>query len=138
MSTFEFVKMSFCKESNKLVGASDYLAWKKRIDLNLIENEVMDQVKGSITKPRKEDAQALAKYMKGEVRTQRIVIESINDPLILYVSKLETSKEIYDKLVELYFVSIVGEVISIRQEIYKLRMSREDGIASCFMRIFEI
>jgi len=36
--------------------------------------------------------------MKGEVRAQRIIIKSINDPLIPYVSKLETSKEIDDKL----------------------------------------
>jgi hypothetical protein len=124
MSTSESVKMSFCKESNKLVGASNYLAWKKRTDLNLIENEVMEHVKGSITKPRKEDAQALAKYMKGEVRAQRILIESIKDPLIPYVSKLETSKEIYDKLVELFSVSTAGEVISLRQELYKLKISK--------------
>jgi len=60
--------MYFCKESNKLVGASNFLAWKKTIDLNLIENEIMEHVKGSITKPPKEDAQALVRYMKGEVR----------------------------------------------------------------------
>ena len=98
--------------------------------MSLIENEVMEHVKGCITKPRKEDAQALAKYMKGEFRAQRILIESIKDPLIPYVSKLETSKEIYDKLVELYSVSTVGEVISLRQELYKLKMSKEEGIAS--------
>jgi len=74
-------------------------------------NEVMEHVKGSITKPPKEDAQALARYMKREVRAQRILIESIKDPLIPYVSKLETSKEIYDKLVELFFVSTAREVI---------------------------
>ncbi len=90
----------------------------------------MEHVKGSITKPRKEDAQALAKYMKGEVKAQRILIESIKDPLIPYVSTIETSKEIYDKLVELYSISTVGEVISLRQELYKLKMSREYGIAS--------
>lgn len=82
-----------------MVGASNYLAWKKRIDVNLIENKVMDHVKGSITKPAKEDAQALAKFMKGEVRAPRILIESIKDSLTPYVSKLDTSKEIYDKLV---------------------------------------
>ena len=86
-------KCLFCKESNKLVGDSNYLAWKKRIDLCLIENEVMEHVKGSITKLRKEDAQDLAKYMKGEVRAQRILIESIKDPLIPHVSKLETSNK---------------------------------------------
>lgn len=68
MSTSEPVKMSFCKVSNKLVGASNFLAWKKRADLNLIENEVMEHVNGSTTKPRKEDSQALARFMKGEVR----------------------------------------------------------------------
>ena len=57
MSTSEYVKMSFCKESNKFVGASNYLAWKKMTYLNLIENGVMDHVKGSITKPGEEDAQ---------------------------------------------------------------------------------
>jgi len=98
MSTFEYVKMSICKESNQFVGASNYIAWKKRTYLNLVENEVMEHVKGFITKLWKEDAQAVAKYMKGEVRAQRIIIKSINDPLIPYVSKLETSKEIYDKL----------------------------------------
>ena len=69
------IKMtSFCKESNKLVGASNFLAWKKRIDLILIENEVVEHVKVSITKPPKEEAQSLEKYIKGEIRAQNILI----------------------------------------------------------------
>ena len=92
MSTSESVKMSFYKESKKLVGSSNFLAWKKSTDLILIENEIVEHVKGSITKPPKEEAQALVKYMKGEVRVQRIFIEFVKDPFIPYVSKLETSK----------------------------------------------
>ena len=82
MTTPESIKMSFCKESNNLVRSTNFLALKKRIDLILIENEV-DHVKGSIIKSPKEDAQAHARYMKGKVRAQRILI----DPLIPYVSK---------------------------------------------------
>jgi len=67
MSTSELIKMSFCKESNKLVGLVNFLAWKKRTNLILIENEVVEHVKGSINKPPKEETQALAKYMEGEV-----------------------------------------------------------------------
>ena len=52
-----------------------------------------------------------------EARAQTILIESIQDSLIPYVSKLETSKEIYDKLVELFLISTAGEVISMRQEL---------------------
>jgi len=109
--------MSFGKESKKLVGTSYVLAWKKRIDMNLIEIEVIEHVEGSITEPLKEDARALAKFMKGEVRDQIILIEFIKDLPIPYVSKLETSKEIYDKLVDLFSVSSAGEVISLRQEL---------------------
>lgn len=130
--------MSFHEESNKLVGASNFLAWKKRTNLNLIEDEVMEHVKGSITKPPKEEAQAHAKFMKGEVRPQKILIESIKDPLIPCVSKLETSKEIYDKPIELFSTSIAGEVISLRQELYRMKVSKGGGITSYSMRVSEI
>jgi len=53
---------SFCKKRNKCVGASNYLAWKKRIDLALIEHEVMEYVTGEITEPSKDKTQELAKY----------------------------------------------------------------------------
>lgn len=38
----------------------------------------------------------------------------------------------------MYSISIAGEIISLRQELYKLKMSKEEGIISYFMRIFEI
>ena len=77
MTISDNIKMSFRKESNKLVGAVNFLAWKKRTDLNLIENEVMDHIKGSITHTPKEDTQAHARFMKGEVIAHRILIQSI-------------------------------------------------------------
>jgi len=59
MSTSEHVKMYFCKEIKKLVRPSNYLLWKKMTDTNLIENEVMEHVKGSIIKPAKEYSHTL-------------------------------------------------------------------------------
>ena len=67
--------------------------------------------------PKKKDAPGHAKYMKGEIWAQRILIESIKDSIIPYVSKLETAKELYEKLVELFSVRTAGEVISLRQEL---------------------
>ena len=66
--------ISFFKESNKLVGSSIFFTWKKRTNLILIENEVVEHVKGLITNNIKQEAQALAEYMKGEIRAQRILI----------------------------------------------------------------
>lgn len=80
-----------------MVGVANFLAWKNRTDLLLKENEIMDYIKGSVTVPAKEQTQALVKFNKDGTRAQRILIEYIKDPLIPYVSKLETYKEIYDK-----------------------------------------
>jgi len=45
---------SFCKEGNKLDVSSNFQAWNKRIDLILVENEVMDYVLGKVKEPEKE------------------------------------------------------------------------------------
>ena len=108
-----------------MVGTNNFLAWKKRTDLLLKENELLEHIKGNVTIPAKEQTQALAKYNKDETRAQGILIESIKDSLIPYVSKFEASKEIYDKLVELFSISTVGEVISLRNELYKMKISKE-------------
>jgi hypothetical protein len=39
------------KYENKLDGASNFIAWKTRIDLILAKNKVLDIVKGKIVKP---------------------------------------------------------------------------------------
>ena len=42
MSPSEYISMSFYKERNKLVGTNNFLAWKKRTDLLLKENELLE------------------------------------------------------------------------------------------------
>ena len=43
------------KSENKLDGASNFRAWKTRIDLILAKNKVLDIVKGKIVKPKFEE-----------------------------------------------------------------------------------
>jgi hypothetical protein len=39
------------RSENKLEGASNFIAWKTRIDLILAKNKVLDIVKGKIVEP---------------------------------------------------------------------------------------
>jgi predicted lipoprotein len=43
------------KSENKLEGASNFRAWKTRIDLILAKNKVLDIVKGKIVEPEFEE-----------------------------------------------------------------------------------
>ena len=46
------------KGENKLEGASNYRSWKKRIDLILEKNKVLDVVKGKMKKPTEDSSDA--------------------------------------------------------------------------------
>ena len=96
---------SFCKERNNLVGASNYLAWKKRVDLILTKQEVMEYVIGEFIKHKKDKTQELEKYKKGEVSAQMIIVEYIKYYLVTFIANMKTSKAMYSKLVNLYYVS---------------------------------
>ena len=55
------------KRENKLEGASNYKAWKKRINLILGKNKVLDLVKGKVKKLTNESSDALrTKHLKGK------------------------------------------------------------------------
>jgi len=77
----------FCKERNKLARSTNFLAWKKRIDLALTENEVKEYVFGEVVEPSKEKTQELEKYKKGEVRAQIIIVEPIKYQLVPFVEE---------------------------------------------------
>ena len=42
------------KETNKLIGSTNFLAWKKRIDLTLTKHEVMEYVLNEVVEPSKD------------------------------------------------------------------------------------
>ena len=55
----------------------------------------------------------MPKFMKGDIRAQKTLIESIKDSIISDVPNLKSSKGVYKKSVELFSVSTAGEAISL-------------------------
>eukprot|EP00253_Pinus_taeda_P032354 PITA_32354 len=115
---------------DKLREKSDYHEWKMSLDLTLEEHEVLDHVTGRITKPPSNAPAATRnKYTRGEVKAKKNIWDSIDKHLVVYISKLNTSKEIYNRLgkdedIQSYFLRItkikndllsIGEVISNRE-----------------------
>ena len=88
------------KSENKLDGASNFRAWKKRIDLMLAKNKVLDIVKGKIVKPKFEEGKekepqniaAMEKFKDVDINAMSIIVDSIKDHLIPYISHLDSSR----------------------------------------------
>lgn len=69
----------------------------------------MEYILGEVVVLDKENIQDLAKNKKGEVRAQRIMVESNKDHIVPFVSNLNTSKAMYGKLIKLYSISTQGQ-----------------------------
>jgi hypothetical protein len=134
------------KSENKLDGASNFRAWKTRIDLILAKNKVLDIVKGKIVKPEFEEGKekepqniaAMEKFKDVDINAMSIIVDSIKDHLIPYISHLDSSKKMYDALTNLFSVKNIGQVMSLKNELCDMKMNEDDSITSYFVRISQL
>jgi hypothetical protein len=134
------------KSENKLEGASNFKAWKTRIDLILSKNKVLDIVKGKIVKPEFKEGEekepqnvaAMEKFKDVDINAMSIIVDSIKDHLIPYISHLDSSKKMYDSLINLFSVRNIGQVMSLKNELHDMKMNDDDSITSYFVRISQL
>ena len=84
----------------KIEGLDNFWAWKYRISLVLEKNELDSYITEEVPVPEGYEAKALHK--KKLVMAKRIIVDSIKDHLIPYVSSLKTPKEMFDALNKLF------------------------------------
>jgi len=65
-------------------------------------------------------------------------VDSVRYHLILYISKLETSKKMYDALANLFIVSNIGQVMSLKNELRDVKITNYDTVSSYFIRISQV
>jgi hypothetical protein len=130
------------KSENKLEGASNFRAWKTRIDLILAKNKVLDIVKGKIVEPQFEEGKEkepqnvaiMEKFKDSDTNAMSIIVDSIKDHLIPYISHLE----MYDALTNLFSVRNIGQVMSLKNELCDMKMNDDDSITSYLVRISQL
>jgi hypothetical protein len=134
------------KSENKLDGAFNFRAWKTRIDLILAKNKVLDIMKGKIVKPEFEEGKekepqkiaAMEKFKDSDINAMSIIVESIKDHLIPYISHSDSSKKMYDAPTNLFSVRNIGQVMSLKNELHDMKMNDDDSITSYFVRISQL
>jgi putative lipoic acid-binding regulatory protein len=134
------------KSENKLDGASKFRVWKTRIDLILARNKVLNIVKGKIMEPVFEEGKekeplnfaVMEKCKDGDINDMSIIVESIKDHLIPYISHLDSSKNMYDALTNIFSVRNIGQVMILKNELCDMKMNDEDNMTSYFVRISQL
>jgi hypothetical protein len=123
------------KLADKLEGMENFHAWKYRIDLILVENDLARFIKEKVSEP--EDAAEKAKHQNDTIRAQRIIVDSIKDHLIPYVSSKNTLKEMFDALSRLYEGKNINRKMNLRTQLKNTRMQKGETIQEYFSRISE-
>jgi hypothetical protein len=128
------------KSENKLDGASNFKAWRTRIDL------ILDIMKGKIVELEFEEGKekepqnvaVMNKFKDSDINAMSIIVDSIKDHLIPYISHLDSSKKMYDALTNLFSVKNIGQVMSLKNELCDMKMNDDDSITSYFVRISQL
>jgi hypothetical protein len=134
------------KSENELYGASNFRAWKTRIEPILAKNKVLNIVKGKIVKLEFEEGKekelqniaAMEKFKDNDINSMSIVVVSIKYHFIPYISHLNSSNKMYDALKNLFSVKNIGQVMSLQIELRYMKMNDDDNITSYFVRISQL
>jgi hypothetical protein len=103
-------------------------------------------VKGKIMEPhfeagKENEPQSIAtmeKFKDNDINAMSIIVDSVKDHLIPYISNLDSSKKMYDALTNLFAVRNIGQVMSLKNELCDTKMTMDDTVASYFVRISQL
>lgn len=106
---------SYFKDNEKLADSSGFATWKTMTNVALDEYDVLEYVEGKISPPPENAPQAAkSKYKKGEIKAKKFIIDSLRDHLLVYISFLNASKEMYNKIVGMYEVNNLSHIMDLK------------------------
>jgi hypothetical protein len=80
----------------------------------------------------------MEKFKYSDINSMSIIVYSIKDHFISYISHIDSSKKMYDALTNLFLVRNIGQVMSLKNELCDIKMNDDDNITSYFVRISQL
>jgi hypothetical protein len=80
----------------------------------------------------------MEKFKNNEINAMSIIVDSVKDHLIPYISHLDSSKKMFDSLTKLFSVKNIGQVMSLNNELCDMKMNDDDKITSYLVRISQL
>jgi hypothetical protein len=124
---------SSIKVDDRLVGASNFNAWKCRILNILEESELEELITRVIEEPTSNTARAA--YRKKQAKAKRIIFYSIRDIMMPIIGHLRTGKDCFDALANLYEKKAPTHKRILTKQLHTLRMRKDESIVAFFSKI---
>jgi hypothetical protein len=103
-------------------------------------------MKGKIVEPVFEEGKekepqnvaVMEKFKDGDINAMSIIVDSLKYHLIPYISHLDSSKKMYDALINVFSVKNIGQVMNLKNELRNMKMNDDDSITSYFVIISQL
>ena len=87
-------------------------------------------------KPTEECSDAdKVKYRESEILAMTLMVESIKDNFVPYISNINHAQEMYEALWKLFTIKNIGQVASLKNELRTTKMTKEDIVTTFFVNI---
>jgi len=80
----------------------------------------------------------MEKFKDNDINTMSIIVDSVKDHLIPYISNLDSSKNMYDALTNLFAVRNIRQAMSLKNELHEKNMTKDVIIASYIVSISQL
>ena len=67
-----------------------------------------------------------------------MIRDSIHKSLLAYIFEFGTSKEMYDKLVNMFKANNANQVLFFKNQLKNLKKGRDESVQSYFMKLIEV
>jgi hypothetical protein len=124
---------SLVKVEHKLVGASNFNAWKCRI-LNIIEENDLEELITKVTEEPTSNTTRVASRKK-QTKAKSIIFYSVKENMMPIIGHLRTPKDCFDALEKLYEKKAPTHRIILNKQLRTLRMGKYDSIVSFFSKV---
>jgi hypothetical protein len=101
--------------------------------VNIVEPQIEE---GKEKEPQ--NVAIMEKFKDSDINAMSIIVDSIKDHLIPYISHIDSSKKMYDALTNLFSVRNIGQVMILKNELCDMKMNDDDNITLCLVRISQL
>jgi hypothetical protein len=107
---------------DRLEGASNFVPWKARVTLVLMENGLWEFANTKVTPPM--DPKDLAAHELKDVKARRIILDAVKDHLIPHISEKKSAREMFVALTNLFQSNNTNRKMVLREKLRDTKMTK--------------
>jgi hypothetical protein len=121
---------------DRIDGSSNFNSWNSRLQVTLKEYEILSLIQNTLPKTTTDEEKEIRR--EEYVNARELLIYSVRDHLLLLITNLKTSYEMYKALKHMFQSDNTLRALTLKGQLQSTKITKGDTVATFFMKILEI